>query len=454
MQYARAGMHIYAPRFPRGRPAPPDPTRPVSEPMTAPRPLLLAYSGGLDTSFLVAWLSRERGFAVHALTVDCGGFQAAERAEIVARAEAFGARSHRFVDARQALYGEVLRWLVIGHVRRGGTYPLCVAAERGLQARALARLAREQGFAAVAHGCTGAGNDQIRFEAALALHGRGLEVHAPIREQSFSRQDALAYLAAQGFPWPASRARYSVNEGLWGVSIGGAETLTSEQALPEEAWLWTRADRRSAGRRIVELGFESGEAVAIDGERLGPVELIERLNDLGGRYGVGRGYHLGDTLLGFKGRIGYEAPAAEILIQAHRELEKLVLTQDQRSVKDSLAELYGQRLHQGLGFEPALRDIEALWASSQARVEGRVRVELDSGRALVIGLDSPHSMLARQGAVYGERPAAGQSSAGAEWLARTLAEPARLWHLAGESTPPAPVPGASPAHPVAVLKEA
>jgi argininosuccinate synthase len=197
--------------------------------------------------------------------------------------------------------------------------------------------------------------------------------------------------------------------------------------------------------------------VAIDGERLAPVELIERLNDLGGRYGVGRGYHLGDTLLGFKGRIGYEAPAAEILIQAHRELEKLVLTQDQRSVKDSLAELYGQRLHQGLGFEPALRDIEALWASSQARVEGRVRVELESGRALVIGLEAPHSMLARQGAVYGERPAAGQSSAGAEWLARTLAEPARLWHLAGEAAaaaPRAPVPGAAPVRPVSALKEA
>lgn len=451
-------MCIFMPLQSHGAPRAPGPLPPPSDPMTPPRPLLLAYSGGLDTSFLVAWLSRERGYAVHALTVDCGGFQAAERAEIAARAQAFGARSHRFLDAREGLYRGVLRWLVIGHVRRGGTYPLCVAAERGLQARALAEVAREQGFEAVAHGCTGAGNDQIRFEAALALHGRGLAVHAPIREQGFSRQDALAYLAAQGFAWPASRARYSVNQGLWGVSIGGAETLGSEQALPEEAWLWTRADRRAPGRRVVELGFEAGEALALDGERLAPVELIERLNDLGGRYGVGRGYHLGDTLLGFKGRIGYEAPAAEILIQAHRELEKLVLTQDQRSVKDSLAELYGQRLHQGLGFEPALRDIEALWASSQARVSGQVRVELESGRALVIGLESPHSMLARQGAVYGERPAPGQSSAGAEWLARTLAEPARLWHQSGaapapSAAPRAPVPAASAARPVSTAQE-
>ncbi|MFT5462727.1 MAG: argininosuccinate synthase, partial [Planctomycetota bacterium] len=241
------------------------------------------------------------------------------------------------------------------------------------------------------------------------------------------------WLTDQGLPIPGSgAAKYSLNQGLWGVSIGGGETLTSSGPLPEEAWLLTARDRHVAGERAISIEFSCGVPIALDGRKLTPVQLIEELNHLAGRYGVGRGYHLGDTVLGIKGRIGYEAPAAETLIEAHRELEKLVLTQAQRATKDALADDYGRQLHAGQAFEPQLRDIEALFASSQSRVTGTVQVLLGTGKALVIGLESPFSMMSASGAVYGESPDRNSNPAGALWLARTMAEPARLWRRAGE----------------------
>jgi argininosuccinate synthase len=396
----------------------------------APR-LLLAYSGGLDTSFLVAWLTRERGWDVSTLYVDCGGLSAGEAQAIEARALAFGAREHRTLDARPALFARVLRWLIAGNVRRGGTYPLCVAAERGLQAEALAECAREGGYEAVAHGSTGAGNDQVRFEAALSVVAEGLQVLAPIRDEGFGRTAEAAWLAQQGLALPASNARYSVNAGLWGLTIGGGELKGSSEPLPEHAWQWTR-DAQLTEPALLELEFARGLPVALDGTACEPVALIETLNRRAGRLGVGRGYHLGDTVLGIKGRIAYEAPAAEVVLCAHRELEKLVLTEDQRMHKDQLGELYGRRLHQGLLHEPFLRDVEALFASSQERVSGTVRVRLSGGRALVEGLSSPFSMLSASDARYGERPAAQSNPSGAAWLARTLAEPARLSRRAQE----------------------
>lgn len=393
--------------------------------------LLLAYSGGLDTSFLVAWLTRARGFAVTTLTVDCGGFHGAEQRDIEARALALGAVEHICVDARAELFERVLRWLIAGNVRRGGTYPLSVAAERGLQAETLARVAHLRSFEAVAHGSTGAGNDQVRFEAALAIVAEGLRVLAPIRDESLTRAAEQEWLASEGLALPAGQARYSVNQGLWGLTIGGGELSGSEQPLPEVGWCWTR-DARLGEERILRLDFERGVPVAIDGEGLDPVALIECLNAEAGALGVGRGYHLGDTVLGIKGRIAYEAPAAEILLSAHRELEKLVLTEDQRFWKDQLGDVYGRKLHQGLLHEPFLRDVEALLASTQERVSGSARVRLFGGRALVEGTSSSYSMLSASDARYGERPAAGSSPSGAVWLARTLAEPARLARRAME----------------------
>ena len=387
--------------------------------------VLLAYSGGLDTSYLVAWLTRVQGCEVTTLTVDCGGYDAQARRELAARAERLGAVEHRTIDARRLLFDRVLRWLIAGNVRRGETYPLCVAAERGLQAELLARVAREGGFDAVAHGCTGAGNDQVRFESALAVVADGIRVLAPIRDLAPSRAEERGWLLEQGFEVSAAEGRYSVNAGLWGLTIGGGELLDERGALPEEAWRWTRAGGAPADEGVL-LELERGVPVALDGVGLDPVTLVERLNERAGRAGVGRGYHLGDTVLGSKGRIAYEAPAAEVILVAHRELEKLVLTEEQRFWKDHLADVYGRKLHQGQLHEPMLRDAEAFFASTQERVSGEVDVRFHGGQVLVQGLSSPYSMMAVSDARYGERPAAHTDPRGAVWLARTLAEPARL----------------------------
>ena len=393
--------------------------------------VLLAYSGGLDTSWLVAWLTRERGHEVTALSIDCGGWTDGEREAIAARAVDLGAVAHRFVDARAELFDRILRWLVAGNVRRGEVYPLSVGAERGLQAELLARLAEDEGFDAVAHGCTAAGNDQVRFEIALTTLAPELEVLAPVRELQPSREDQVAWLERHGLPVPAKAGRYSMNAGLWGMTIGGGETLSSSDPLPEEAWQWTReAGPGRTGERALAVDFEGGIPVGLDGRRMDPVSLIETLNREAGALGVGRGYHLGDTVLGFKGRIAFEAPAAEVLLTAHRELEKLVLTEDQRFWKDHLGEVYGKRLHQGLFHDPLLRDIEALFASSQARVSGRVRLALAGGAATVVGMDAPHSLMAATDSKYGEALGAGAARDTGLGLARALAEPARLYRRA------------------------
>ncbi|MFT7486251.1 MAG: argininosuccinate synthase [Candidatus Paceibacteria bacterium] len=385
--------------------------------------VLLAYSGGLDTSFLVAWLVHHEGFDVHAICVDCGGFDEESRAEIQSRALLMGATTARMIDGRKDLHDSVLRWLIAGNVRRGDVYPLSVGAERGVQAQLLAELALEEGFDALAHGCTAAGNDQVRFEAALAVVASELEVMAPVRDMGMAREAQVAWLKEKGFPVPPSGGRYSMNAGLWGLTIGGGEMLDTNEALPEEAWVWTRG---GVGEAHLSLRFEGGVPCAFDGKVMDPVALIEALNTFGGGLGVGRGYHLGDTVLGIKGRIAFEAPAAEILITAHRELEKLVLTEDQRFWKDHLGEVYGRRLHQGLLHDPFMRDVEAFLASSQAVVEGTVHIQLSGGRVIVTGVQSSHSMLAASDAAYGEKAAAGSDPRGPAFLGRILAEPARL----------------------------
>jgi argininosuccinate synthase len=390
--------------------------------------ILLAYSGGLDTSWLTAHLAAEPGTEVHCVTVDCGGPAESEEPTDEARALALGAASFRSLDGRPALYERVLRWLIAGNVRRGGTYPLSVAAERGIQAELLAQLATAEGFDAIAHGSTGAGNDQVRFEAALAAVAPGLRVLAPVRDLGPSRDEQRASLEARGLPLPPAGGRYSVNAGLWGLTIGGGEMLGSSEPLPEDAWCWTK---EGGGDAVLELGFEAGRPMSLDGEALDPVALIEQLNAVAGALGVGRGYHTGDTVLGIKGRIAYEAPAATVLLDAHRELEKLVLTEDQRFHKDHLGDVYGRRLHQGLLHEPFLRDVEALLASSQGRVTGAVRVHLTGGQVLVEGVTSPFSMLDASDARYGERVSASADPASAAGLARVLAEPGRLHALAG-----------------------
>lgn len=379
--------------------------------MTTPStPILLAFSGGLDTSFCVPWLKEQFDRDVVTVTVDTGGIDADAASRLEARALELGAIEHLQIDCRQAFFDDVIRYLIAGNVRRGHLYPLCVGAERGVQARTLARIATERHCQTVAHGCTAAGNDQVRFEVALRTLNPGLEILAPVRDNNWVRDDQLAYLEEHGLPLPAQGSAYSINRGLWGITIGGRETLTSDQALPEDAWVLSPdAFSKPAEPSHHTVAFERGIPVALDGRTLDPVRLIEALEILAGRYGVGRGIHLGDTVLGTKGRVAFEAPAAEVLITAHRELEKVVLSAQQSRIKDGLSAIYGDLVHEGKQLDLACRDIEAAFESSQARVTGEASFTLRPGSVFITGVTSPHSLMAASSGIYGE--AAGEWSA-------------------------------------------
>ncbi len=396
------------------------------------KPIVLAFSGGLDTSWCIPYLASTTGRPVVTVTVDTGGFDAAAKAELAGRAAALGAVEHRLLDARQDYFERVLRFLVFGNVRRGGTYPLSVGAERGIQARGVARAARELESATVAHGSTAAGNDQVRFEVALRTLAPGLEILAPVRDALVTRPEQVAFLEARGLPVPAHGAAYSVNRGLWGTTIGGSETKSSAQPLPEAAWVATRGafdPPRPPTRH--RLTFEQGIPVAFDGVKLDPVALIECVERAAAPFGIGRGIHLGETILGIKGRVAFEAPAAEVLLTAHRELEKLVLTGRQLRVKEGVAAQYGDLVHEGQHLEPVCRDLEAFLASSQGRVTGDVHLLLRPGALFVEGVESRFSLLAAARGAYGE--AAGEwSAADARGFSRLAALPGELHARAGE----------------------
>lgn len=360
--------------------------------------LALAFSGGLDTSFCVPRLAQD-GWAVHTVYVNTGGTGPDARAAIAAQAHAVGAVEHHEIDARAAVFDRFVRFLIQGNVLRGEVYPLSVAAERTQQALSVIETARTIGAGAVAHGSTGAGNDQVRFDVALRVLAPDLEIVTPIRDLAVSRDQAVAYLAARNLPVPAQASAYSVNRGLWGTTWGGGWTHDTWAGPPDE--LLDPPAGAPVSREIV-LDWSRGVPVALDGEPLDGPTLVERLNVLAEAYGFGRGIHVGETALGIKGRIGFEAGAALLLIAAHRELEKLVLTKWQAFWKDQLSRFYGDRLHEGQYFDPALRDIEALITSSQERVDGETRVRLSPGRFQVVGAQSPHSMMDRSVATYGE----------------------------------------------------
>ncbi len=366
-------------------------------------PILLAFSGGLDTSFCVPWLKETYRRPVITVTVDTGGLDAAAAAALAKRSAELGAVEHHLIDARTAYFDQVLRFLIMGNVRRGGLYPLCVGAERVLQAQTIAQKALSLDSTMVAHGCTAAGNDQVRFEVALRTLAPELTIIAPVRDRAFKRTEQLQYLKAHGLPIPPFGAAYSVNRGLWGVTIGGKETLTSAGSLPDDAWVLSRdafSNPRAPQRHTI--GFAAGVPASLDGAALAPVAIIERLEALAGPFGIGRGIHLGDTVIGTKGRVAFEAPAADVLLTAHRELEKLVLTGKQARIKDSVASPYGDLVHEGQHLDPVCRDIEALLLSSQTRVTGEVAVLLRPGSLFVEGVSSPHSLMAASKGVYGE----------------------------------------------------
>jgi argininosuccinate synthase len=367
------------------------------------KPIVLAYSGGLDTSFLVPWVAENTGRPVITVTVDTGGIDESAARTLAERARALGAIEHYQIDARADYFEQVLRFLIMGNVKRGQLYPLCVGAERVMQAQTMAHMARQLGTNMIAHGCTAAGNDQVRFEVALRTLAPDLEVLAPVRDQAFRRQDELEYLQKRRLPVPPSGAAYSINRGLWGVTIGGKETLTSAGSIPDSAWVLTRdafTNPRSPERHVIS--FERGRPVALDGKALSPVRVIESLESIAAPFGVGRGIHLGDTIIGTKGRVAFEAPAAETLLTAHRELEKLVLTGRQQRIKELVAQPYGDLVHEGQLLDPVCRDIEALLLSSQERVTGEVHVLFRTGQLFIEGVESPYSLMTASKGVYGE----------------------------------------------------
>jgi argininosuccinate synthase len=387
-------------------------------------PIILAYSGGLDTSFCVPWLKETYNRPVITVTVNTGGIDEAAAQDLETRAKALGAQEHILVEARSLFFERVLRHLIAGNVRRGQLYPLCVGAERGVQAMLLAEVAKQRGGATVAHGCTAAGNDQVRFEVTLRTINPELEVLAPVRDQGFIRSVQVEYLEKHGLPVPARGSAYSINRGLWGITIGGRETLDSKESIPEGAWVVSAGaldNPRPAERHTI--GFNEGVPVSLDGKAMDPVALIEALEPLAGAFGIGRGVHLGDTVLGTKGRVAFEAPAADVLLTAHRELEKLVLSQLQMRIKDMVAAVYGDFIHEGKQLDPVCRDIEALFSSSQKRVTGEVKLVFRPGSLFVEGVTSAHSLLAATRGVYGE--------AAGEWTPQDALGYARILSLPG-----------------------
>ena len=395
-------------------------------------PILLAFSGGLDTSFLVPWLKENQRRPVITVTVNTGGIDAAAARTLEERARALGAADHHLVDARADYFQHVLRFLIMGNVRRGQLYPLCVGAERVMQAQTIAQIAKQLETTIVAHGCTAAGNDQVRFEVALRTLAPELEILAPVRDRAFKRPEQLRFLEERKLPVPPYGAAYSVNRGLWGVTIGGKETLTSNDSIPDDAWVLSR-DAFSKPREPARhtIGFTQGVPSSLDGRALEPVTVIESLEALAAPYGIGRGIHLGDTIIGTKGRVAFEAPAADVLLTSHRELEKLVLTGRQARIKDLVAQPYGDLVHEGQHLDPVCRDIEALLISSQERVSGEVKVLLRPGNAFVEGVTSPYSLMAASKGVYGE--AAGEwTPADALGFSRIQALTGIFYQRAGE----------------------
>ena len=393
--------------------------------------IVLAFSGGLDTSFCVPYLNETYDAPVHTVTVNTGGVTDDEADAIEQRALELGAASHHLVDGRGALYDDHLSYLIKGNVKRGGVYPLCVGPERVVQAQGIVDVAQTLGATTVAHGSTGAGNDQVRFDVALQILGDDLEVLAPIRELGLSREDSTAFLEEHGFDVPDDTTAYSINRGLWGTTVGGTETLTTHAPLPDEAYPDTVAPQNAPDTLLeLTLTFEDGLPVALDGDSMDGVAMIETLNDVGGQHGVGRDIHVGDTILGIKGRVGFEAPAAEILLTAHRELEKVVLSKWQQVQKEQLGSFYGRLMHEAQYFDPVMRDVEAFLDSTQSVVAGTVTVQLYKGHVKVQGVTSPHSMFDASMATYGEENAlwSGRDAEGFTQLAGVQARLAKKAH--------------------------
>lgn len=361
--------------------------------------LVLAYSGGLDTSYAVRYLS-DQGFEVHAAMVDTGGFDPEDIREAKEKARIMGASTFRVLDVQESYYQQCIRYLIFGNVLRNNTYPMSVSAERMIQALTLVKFAKEIGAGAIAHGSTAAGNDQVRFDLVFSALGEDLEIITPIRDQNLSREEEMEYLNKHGIKMDWSKAKYSINKGLWGTSIGGAETLTSEKPLPEEAYPNPLKNKDS---RDITLHFNHGELTGFDGHHFpSRVQAIKKLQEIAQDYAIGRDIHVGDTIIGIKGRVGFEAAAPLIIIKAHHLLEKHTLSKWQMYWKDQLANWYGMMIHEAKFLDPVMRNIEAFLENSQQTVTGDVFVRLLPYRFELLGISSENDLMQSKAGQYGE----------------------------------------------------
>ena len=362
--------------------------------------IVLAFSGGLDTTFCAVWLNTKQEYNVHAIAIDTGGFTNEDLAQIEQRAELAKVASFEIIDGKTSLYEMCIKNLVYGNVLKNGTYPLSVSAERVVQAILIAEKAKELGINAIAHGSTGAGNDQVRFDMLIDILLPGAEIITPVRDLKLSRDQEIKFLNDQGINIEVHQPMYSVNKGIWGTSGGGKETLTSRLPLPEEAW---PTPVTKTGSEEIVLGFVKGELKSVNGVLFpNSVVAINNLQSISAPYGIGRDIHVGDTIIGIKGRVGFEAAAPMIIIKAHHALEKHVLTKWQLYWKEQVAQWYGNWLHEGHYFEPAMRDIESLLSNSQEKVTGDVFVQLSPHRFYVNGIESKHDLKLAQEGKYGE----------------------------------------------------
>lgn len=362
--------------------------------------VVLGFSGGLDTSYCVKYFAEEKGYEVHTIVVNTGGFSDEELVKIEAHAYSLGAKSHTTADAVKTYYERIIKYLVFGNCLKNNTYPLSVSAERLSQALHISEHVKKTGANAVAHGSTGAGNDQVRFDMIFHITIPGVKIITPIRDMKLSREDEIAYLKSKGVNMSFDKALYSINKGLWGTSVGGKETLSSHGMLPEEAWP-TQISKTDPLQ--IKLGFTRGELTSINDESFShPVEAIQYLQSVAGPYGIGRDIHIGDTIIGIKGRVGFEAAAPMIIIKAHHVLEKHVLTKWQLQWKDTLAQFYGNWLHEGQILDPVMRDIETFFENSQQHVTGNVFVQLMPYRFQVTGIESRFDLMSSKFGKYGE----------------------------------------------------
>jgi len=362
--------------------------------------IVLGFSGGLDTSYCVKYFIEEKGYEVHSVVVNTGGFSAEELKAIEAHAFKLGVKTHTTIDAVKSYYDTIIKYLIYGNVLKNNTYPLSVSAERLSQALSIAEHVKKIGADAVAHGSTGAGNDQVRFDMVFNIMIPGVQIITPIRDLQLSREEEITYLKSKGVDMNFEKSMYSINKGLWGTSVGGKETLNSKGTLPESAWPTQVSEHEI---REVELAFEKGELKAVDGKTFDhPSKAIQYLQAIAGPYGIGRDIHVGDTIIGIKGRVGFEAAAPVIILKAHHALEKHVLTKWQLNWKDQLALFYGNWLHEGQILDPVMRDIEAYFTSSQQNVTGKVFVELLPYRFSIAGIESGYDLMNSKFGKYGE----------------------------------------------------